>query len=284
MKLEHMTKFQGVNLYVKNLDDDFDDDKLRSIFDQFGTITSAKVMRDSKSVTRGFGFVCFTTPEEATKAVTEMNGKMVGSKPLYVALAQRKEIRRAQLEAQFAQRNKIPPRMPPSMYNGAPVFLPPGQPGFIYGQMMARGRFPPSAYQQMPNYVMVAGGRGGNVKNAGRGGPMMGRGRGMKQPVPQQVQQIAPQPPGKALFDPSLPFEQQKQALGERLYPLIESAHPSFGGKVTGMILDSAYRADDIVRLIEDPEAREEKVNEALKVLKEHSEKQMAQETAAVEN
>jgi hypothetical protein len=30
--------------------------------------------------------------------VTEMNGKMVGSKPLYVALAQRKEERRARLQ------------------------------------------------------------------------------------------------------------------------------------------------------------------------------------------
>jgi len=77
MKMEHLTKYQGVNLYIKNLDDDFDDDKLRSIFDQFGTITSSKVMRDAKASSKGFGFVCFNTPEEATKAVTEMNGKIV---------------------------------------------------------------------------------------------------------------------------------------------------------------------------------------------------------------
>jgi polyadenylate-binding protein len=63
-------------------------------------------MRDSKGASKGFGFVCFSNPEEATKAVTEMNGKIVGSKPLFVALAQRKDQRRAQLESQFAQRKQ----------------------------------------------------------------------------------------------------------------------------------------------------------------------------------
>lgn len=35
--------FQGVNLYVKNLDDGIDDEKLRKEFSPYGTITSAKV-------------------------------------------------------------------------------------------------------------------------------------------------------------------------------------------------------------------------------------------------
>ena len=44
---EKANKYQGVNLYVKNLDDEIDDEKLRSLFADFGPITSAKVMRDN---------------------------------------------------------------------------------------------------------------------------------------------------------------------------------------------------------------------------------------------
>ena len=43
LKIERINRYQGVNLYVKNLDDTIDDDMLRKEFSQFGTITSAKV-------------------------------------------------------------------------------------------------------------------------------------------------------------------------------------------------------------------------------------------------
>ncbi|CAN1307467.1 Polyadenylate-binding protein 2 [Linum perenne] len=95
---EAADKFQGANLYIKNLDDTIVDEKLKELFAPFGTITSCKVMRDPSGVSRGSGFVAFSTPEEANRALSEMNGKMIVSKPLYVALAQRKEDRRARLQ------------------------------------------------------------------------------------------------------------------------------------------------------------------------------------------
>ena len=48
MREERMNKYQGVNLYVKNLEDTVDDEQLRQEFSAYGTITSAKIMKDDK--------------------------------------------------------------------------------------------------------------------------------------------------------------------------------------------------------------------------------------------
>ena len=68
---------QESNVYIKNIHDEVDDDTLRARFDEFGNITSAKVMRDDKGISRGFGFVCFSTPEEAKSAVSSMRGNFI---------------------------------------------------------------------------------------------------------------------------------------------------------------------------------------------------------------
>lgn len=184
LKMERMRKYQGVNLYVKNLSDDVDDDKIREEFATFGTITSCKIMRDDKGNSRGFGFVCFSHPDEATKAVTELNGRMVGQKPIYVAIAQRKEVRRAQLEAmrQVGIRGMAGTGIPggPGIYaQGAPFVYgqPSGMPQMAPG-MSAGGRGGPQPGFINPQYP-VAGGRG---QPMGRGAPInpqyLGVGRG----------------------------------------------------------------------------------------------------------
>jgi polyadenylate-binding protein len=162
-KIEKLSKYQGVNLYIKNLEDDVDDDKLRAEFEPYGAITSCKVMRDEKGSSKGFGFVCFSSPDEATKAVAEMNNKMIGTKPLYVSLAQRREIRRQQLESQIAQRNQIRMQQAaaagiPGGYINGPMYYPPGPGAFSpqgrpmmpyppQGMMPPRPRYPPGGAQ-----------------------------------------------------------------------------------------------------------------------------------------
>lgn len=42
-QVERMQRYQGVNLYVKNLDDTVDDEALRKHFESYGKITSCKV-------------------------------------------------------------------------------------------------------------------------------------------------------------------------------------------------------------------------------------------------
>lgn len=108
-RVEKPAKYQGVNLYVKNLAEDITDDVLRQEFSAYGQITSAKVMKDEATgLSKGFGFVCFASPEDATEAVIKMNGRKLSTKEIYVALAQRKEDRRTYLETQ-QQRSMSPP-------------------------------------------------------------------------------------------------------------------------------------------------------------------------------
>ena len=74
-------------VYIKNLDETIDDEKLKEEFSSFGSISRAKVMVEVGQG-KGFGVVCFSSFEEATKAVEEMNGRIVGSKPMQVTLGQ----------------------------------------------------------------------------------------------------------------------------------------------------------------------------------------------------
>lgn len=185
-KMERYNKYQGVNLYVKNLDDTITDDKLRSEFAKFGNITSAKVMVDELGHSRGFGFVCFSSPEEATKAVTELNGRILVAKPLYVALAQRKEDRQAHLAALRMQRRSNmmqgPSQMqmyPPNLMYGG---LPQGQRAYFTPAM---ANFRPwqggpvhRPYSFMPNRNRQLGPRGqvSNMTRAGNPQQRMGGG------------------------------------------------------------------------------------------------------------
>lgn len=66
-------KLKHSNLYLKNLDDSITDEKLKELFSEFGTISSCKVMLDPQGTSKGAGFVAFSNPEEATRAVSFVN-------------------------------------------------------------------------------------------------------------------------------------------------------------------------------------------------------------------
>jgi len=177
LKIERLNRYHGVNLYVKNLDDTIDDDRLRKEFHSFGTITSAKVMMD-EGRSKGFGFVCFSDPEEATKAVTEMNGRICGTKPLYVALAQRKEERKAHLAAQYVNRlsniriTQMGAMYPPNAAGG--YFVPHIQTQRFYGPQVQQIRNTPR-WAAQPQIRPTAGGQNVNAAVAVAGGyPNMG--------------------------------------------------------------------------------------------------------------
>lgn len=155
-KMDRISRSQGVNLYVKNLEDVINDERLQKEFSAFGTITSAKVMTDEKGRSKGFGFVCFSTPEEATKAVTEMNNRIILTKPLYVALAQRKEDREAQkINLRFTNGpNQV--RMPHAGPGSASTHpLGPAQIAFQTNPMALAANLPGQAVQQQAAQYLI---------------------------------------------------------------------------------------------------------------------------------
>merc|ERR1712004_792970 len=325
LKMERQQKFAGVNLYVKNLDDTVSDENLREAFEAHGTITSAKVMSEN-GVSKGFGFVCFSSPEEATKAVTEMNGRIVGSKPLYVALAQRKEDRKAQLQAQYLQRagggqgmrpgfNNMPQAYGqfPMMQSAPSYYMPMGQQRFLapcgvmprYGAPgsprqpfgmpnirpgMNNRMVPNMPRQPMPNamsypmqmqqqrMMMQMGGQprpnqpfmGQNASNFKYTNNVRNAPNAMDQQVPVGgMQQQAPKADGgeltAAVLAQAAPSE-QKQMLGERMYPLVQAeVGAEQAGKVTGMLLE--IDNNELLSMLEDSDLLSEKIKEAVNVL-----------------
>jgi len=336
LKLERLNRYQGVNLYVKNLDDTIDDERLRKEFAPYGTITSAKVMNE-EGRSKGFGFVCFSSPEEATKAVTEMNGRIIVAKPLYVALAQRKEDRKAHLASQYIQRmaGMRMQQMGGMQQMGMGGYFMPTMPQpqrfFTPAQIRAQPRWPQQQAVPrpggMPGMGMGGMGMGGGVGPRGPrvGGPRVGQQqpRPMNQPGPQPMtmmarpgmppvpmvgaQQVRPQqsfkytptarnppaqvmpgqmvapggapPPQQAVLvqgqEPltatmlaAAPPQEQKQMLGERLFPLIQRMFPDLAGKITGMLLEIDNA--ELVHMLEDQNSLKGKVEEAVAVLQAH--------------
>jgi len=78
-----------MNLFVAGLPYDVDNQELQQIFEEFGTVTSAKVILDKETQkSRGFGFVEMSDSEEAKKAIAGLNGAQLEGKTLAVKEAE----------------------------------------------------------------------------------------------------------------------------------------------------------------------------------------------------
>jgi cold-inducible RNA-binding protein len=75
----------ATKLYVGNLSFQTTSDELRDHFAQAGNVESASVVEDRMTGrSRGFGFVEMATPEEATAAIEQLNGKEFAGRNLTV--------------------------------------------------------------------------------------------------------------------------------------------------------------------------------------------------------
>lgn len=75
-----------MKLYVGNLPLTVKDEDLRKLFEEIGlTVKSAKVINDRETGrSRGFGFVEVGSREEGQKAISELNGKTLGTNSIVV--------------------------------------------------------------------------------------------------------------------------------------------------------------------------------------------------------
>ncbi|CAE6528604.1 unnamed protein product [Rhizoctonia solani] len=89
-----------------NLDPEIDSNKLFTHFKPFGQIVSARVMRNDSGQSRGFGFVSYQAPEQATAALQAMNGAFLGSKQIAVRLHEPKQLRQEKLQQRFSPRTR----------------------------------------------------------------------------------------------------------------------------------------------------------------------------------
>ncbi|XP_057206386.1 polyadenylate-binding protein 1-like isoform X2 [Triplophysa rosa] len=85
-KKDYQSLFPGVHLYVNNLPYSWTDHQLHRAFSPFGAVTNATVVRNGGR-SRGFGFVCFKSPEAAARAVSAMDGRVIANRRLNVAFS-----------------------------------------------------------------------------------------------------------------------------------------------------------------------------------------------------
>jgi RNA recognition motif-containing protein len=78
----------STKLYVGNLPYSTVDHQLKELFDEYGEVAAASVVVDRiTGRARGFGFVEYTTPEAAQKAMEAMNGYSLEGRSLTVDIA-----------------------------------------------------------------------------------------------------------------------------------------------------------------------------------------------------
>ena len=83
-----------MNIYIANLSYEVNDNDLKELFAQYGTVTSAKVINDRDTGrSRGFGFVEMSNKEEALKAINELNNATYDGKTISVNEARPKSDR-----------------------------------------------------------------------------------------------------------------------------------------------------------------------------------------------
>ena len=73
-------------VYIRNIDWSSSDEDLKQLFSQYGTVESARIIRQVDGQSKGFGYVVFSSPDEAEAALA-MNAQKFKSRELHVEIS-----------------------------------------------------------------------------------------------------------------------------------------------------------------------------------------------------
>merc|ERR1712168_32892 len=99
-------------------------------------------------------------------------------------------------------------------------------------------------------------------------------------PPPEQGQMLmGGQEPLTASILATASQSEQKQMIGERLFPLVQDHQPTLAGKITGMLLE--IDNSELLHMLEQRELLSDKVKEAVQVLQAHQAKEAQAQAAS---
>ncbi len=98
----------NMKLFVGNLPWKITGPELKSLFEAYGEVLSAKIISDQYTgKSKGFGFIEMANSDEAKKAVDELNGKTYLDRPLRVSEAQERKDKRERSDRGDYQRSSM---------------------------------------------------------------------------------------------------------------------------------------------------------------------------------
>ncbi|MCD4737411.1 MAG: RNA-binding protein [Bacteroidales bacterium] len=81
-----------MNIFIGNLDYKVTESSLAELFEEYGTISSCKIITDKfTGRSKGFGFVTMEDDDEAKKAIDELNTSKLGNREIVVNEAKPKK-------------------------------------------------------------------------------------------------------------------------------------------------------------------------------------------------
>ncbi len=81
-----------MNIFIANLNFKVQSEKLQEIFEEYGEVSSAKIIFDRASGrSKGFGFVEMPNDEEANRAMEDLDGVEIEGKTIVVKKAKPRE-------------------------------------------------------------------------------------------------------------------------------------------------------------------------------------------------